>query len=491
MTSGLFAKKSVDALMNEVSSDSSQGMHRALGAANLTALGVGGIIGAGIFVLTGQAAAQYAGPSIALSFVLSAIGCTFSGLCYAEFASMIPIAGSAYTYAYATLGEVVAWIIGWDLILEYLFGASTVAVGWSGYVVSFLKDLGITIPAALSNAPLQYGPATGWQANGAIINLPAMFVIALMSTLLVIGISKSSGFNNVIVFIKICVILLFIGFGLAHVNVQNLTPFIPENTGEFGHYGWSGILRGAGVIFFSYIGFDAVSTAAQEARNPQRDMPIAILGSLIISTVLYICVVLVLTGIVPYQQLNVPDPIAVGVDAAGAGLRWLRPFIKIGAIAGLTSVILVLLLGQPRIFYSMARDGLLPSRFAAIHPRFRTPYLTTIVSAIAAMLFAGLFPISILGELVSIGTLLAFVIVCIAVPVLRHTRPDLPRPFKTPLVPLVPILGVLTSLVQMIALPIDTWLRLLVWLLIGFIIYFTYGRKHSQVQLQSAQHRDY
>lgn len=353
MANSLFTKKSVDGLLQQVSDRGGVGLHRTLGATNLTALGVGGIIGAGIFVLTGQAAAQYAGPAIVLSFILAALACGFAGLCYAEFASMIPIAGSAYTYAYTTLGELVAWIIGWDLILEYLFGASTVAVGWSGYVVSFLKDLGVTIPPALSQAPL---------------NLPAMFIVALMTALLVVGISKSAKFNNIIVFAKICVILLFIVFGAAHVNTQNLTPLIPQNTGEFGHYGWSGILRGAGVIFFAYIGFDAVSTTAQEARNPQRDMPIGILGSLAISTVLYICVALVLTGIVPYQQLNVPDPIAVGVNAGGEALRWLRPLVKIGAIAGLTSVILVMLMGQPRIFYSMARDGLLPPQFAAIHP---------------------------------------------------------------------------------------------------------------------------
>ncbi len=475
MSTEFFAKKSVDNLIQEGSNQDGEGLKRTLGAANLTALGIGAIIGAGIFVLTGQAAAKYAGPSVTLSFILSGIGCGFAGLCYAEFASMIPIAGSAYTYAYATLGELVAWIIGWDLILEYLFGASTVAVGWSGYVVSFLKDLGIVIPPALTQAPL---------------NLPAMFIVAVMSTLLVIGISESAKFNNVIVFIKICVIMLFIFFGISHINPQNLTPFIPPNTGEFGHYGWSGILRGSGVIFFSYIGFDAVSTAAQEARNPQKDMPIAILGSLIVSTLLYVAVSLVLTGIVPFQKLGVPDPIGVGVDAAGAALHWLRPVVKIGAIAGLSSVVLVLLLAQPRIFYSMAKDGLLPPRFAALHPRFKTPAATTIVSGIVAMLFAGILPISVLGELVSIGTLLAFVIVCTAIPVLRQSRPELPRPFKTPLVPLVPILGALVCLAQMIALPGDTWLRLFVWLAIGLIIYFTYGRKHSIVQLQTAEQRN-
>ncbi len=476
MSNGLFARKSVDSLMQEASTENGEGLQRTLGAVNLTAIGVGGIIGAGIFVLTGQAAAQYAGPAIALSFIISGIACGFAGLCYAEFASMIPTAGSAYTYAYATLGELVAWIIGWDLILEYLFGASTVAVGWSGYVVSFLKDYGIIIPKAISTAPF---------------NLPAMFIVALMSALLVIGIRKSAGFNNAIVFVKLCVILLFIFFCFSHIHSQNLTPFIPPNTGKFGHYGWSGILRGSGVIFFAYIGFDAVSTAAQEARNPQKDMPIGILGSLVISTVLYVIVSLVLTGIVPYQQLNVADPIAVGVDAVGAGLHWLRPLVKIGAIAGLSSVVLVMLLAQPRIFYSMAKDGLLPPQFATIHPRFKTPAATTIVSGIAAMIFAGILPIGVLGELVNIGTLLAFFIVCTAVPVLRRARPDLPRPFKTPLVPLVPILGALMCLIQMLALPFDTWLRLFVWLLIGFIIYFTYGRKHSTVQLQKAEQSNY
>jgi APA family basic amino acid/polyamine antiporter len=476
MTSGLFAKKSVDRLMQEASTEDNQGLQRTLGAANLTALGVGAIIGAGIFVLTGTAAAQYAGPAIAISFAISGIGCAFAGLCYAEFASMIPMAGSAYTYAYATLGELVAWIIGWDLILEYLFGASTVAVGWSEYLVNFLKDLGITFPATLSNAPF---------------NLPAMLIIALITTLLVVGIRESAGFNNAIVFVKVCIIILFIGFGFSHINPQNLTPFIPQNTGKFGEYGWSGILRGSSVIFFSYIGFDAVSTTAQEARNPQKDMPIGILGSLIISTILYIAVSLVLTGIVPYKELNVAAPIALGIEKAGPALHWLRLLVDIGAIAGLSSVILVMLLGQPRIFYAMAKDGLLPPRFAAIHPRFRTPATTTIVTGIAALIFAGLFPISELSTLVNIGTLLAFFIVCTAVPVLRQTRPDLPRPFKTPLVPLVPILGAVTSLAQIAALPRVTWLRLLVWLVIGLIIYFAYGRKHSTVQLQRAEQRDY
>lgn len=481
MAKGLLGTKSLTDLMDEAS-DTEHGLKRTLGPLNLTTLGVGAIIGAGIFVLTGQAAAQYAGPAIVLSFIVSGIGCAFAGLCYAEFASMIPIAGSAYTYAYATLGEFLAWVIGWDLILEYLFGASTVAVGWSGYVVSFFKDFGLVIPSYLASAPINYVAGHGWQMTGAFLNLPAMFIIAVMTTLLVIGIRESAGFNNVIVIIKVAVILLFVGFGAFYIKHQNWVPFIPPNQGHFGEYGLSGILRGAGVIFFAYIGFDAVSTTAQEARNPQKDMPIGIMGSLGISTVLYIAVALVLTGIVSYKELLVPDPIAVGVDAAGPGLFWLRPLIKVGAIAGLSSVVLVMLLGQPRIFYSMAKDGLLPAKFAAVHPKFRTPYITTIVTGTVAMVVSGLFPIGILGELVSIGTLLAFVIVSLGVLVMRYTKPDVHRPFKTPLVPLVPILGAIVSALQMIGLPLDTWLRLLIWMAIGFVIYFFYGRKHSKVR---------
>jgi basic amino acid/polyamine antiporter, APA family len=476
--------------------------------------------------ISGQAAAQYAGPAIVISFIISGFACAFAGLCYAEFASMIPIAGSAYTYSYATLGEFLAWIIGWDLILEYLFAASTVAVGWSGYVVSFLKDLHIFIPpqytgavgSVLVNVPdLGWKPltaaftqtlaASGIQADTlahvtCVINLPAMFIVALLSTLLVIGIRESANFNNVMVITKVSVIILFIAIGFMFVKSANWHPFIPANkveaaplsqygglwgwlkaySHEFGKFGISGVLRGAGVIFFAYIGFDAVSTAAQEAKNPQRDMPVGILGSLGISTVLYILVAIVLTGIVSYTTLNVADPVAVGVDAMGKGMFWLRPIVKIAAIAGLSSVILVMLMGQPRIFFSMSKDGLLPPVFSKVHPRFKTPYVSTIITGTVAMIIAGILPISILGELVSIGTLLAFIIVCMSVLVLRKSKPNITRPFKTPWVPLVPILGAAICFLQMASLPIDTWLRLIIWMAIGFCIYFFYGVKHSKVR---------
>jgi len=520
----LLITKPLGQLMQE--SKETGGLKRSLTALNLTTLGIGAIIGAGIFVLTGQAAAQYAGPAIVLSFIVSGLACGFAGLCYAEFASMIPIAGSAYTYSYATLGEFFAWIIGWDLILEYLFAASTVSVGWSGYVVSFLKDLNINIPAQFTGASgsvLINVPEMGWKplteafagtlaASGinvdslqhvtCILNLPAMFIVALLTTLLVIGIRESANFNNLMVITKVSVIILFIAIGFMFVKASNWHPFIPPNkveatpisqygsfwewlraySSEFGKYGISGIFRGAGVIFFAYIGFDAVSTAAQEARNPQRDMPIGILGSLGISTILYILVAIVLTGIVSYTTLNVPDPVAVGVDAMGKGMFWLRPIVKIAAIAGLSSVILVMLMGQPRIFFTMSKDGLLPPVFSKVHPRFKTPYVSTIITGSVAMVIAGILPISILGELVSIGTLLAFIIVCVSVLVLRKSKPDINRPFKTPWVPLVPILGAGICLLQMVALPLDTWLRLIIWMAIGFSIYFFYGVKHSKAR---------
>jgi APA family basic amino acid/polyamine antiporter len=502
--SDLFRTKPLVQLLEE--SKSNQDLRKTLSALNLTTLGVGAVIGAGIFVITGQAAAMYAGPAIVISFLISGMACLFAGLCYAEFASMIPISGSAYTYAYATMGEFIAWIIGWDLILEYLFAAATVAVGWSGYVVSFLNDFGMVIPPQFTAAwgsTMVEVPNSGWKALtpeltkhladagvalnalphvSAILNIPAMFIVVFISALLLIGIRESAKFNNAMVIIKVFVIILFIGIGFFFVHRGNWHPFIPKNTGEWGHYGWSGILRGAGVIFFAYIGFDAVSTAAQEAKNPQKDMPVGILGSLGISTVLYILVAIVLTGIVSYTFLNVADPIAVGVNQMGQSMFWLRPIIKIAAIAGLSSVILVLLMGQPRIFYSMSKDGLLPPVFSKVHRKFKTPYVSTIVTGIAAVIIAGILPISILGELVSIGTLLAFTLVSIGIIVLRVKRPDLPRAFKTPWVPVIPILGAVICLLQMFSLPWETWERLIYWMALGFIIYFTYGIRKSKIR---------
>ncbi len=506
----LFRRKSLAELMPI---EDGTGLRRTLTATNLVLLGIGAIIGAGIFVLTGTAAANFAGPSIALSFVLAGAGCLFAGLCYAEFASMIPVAGSAYTYGYATLGELVAWIIGWDLILEYLFAASTVAVGWSGYFVAFLASLGIHLPPAFTGAPLTVvgthtlipaqvcvDPSTGGIAVDAvshtaitvencvaaghqliagIVNLPAVLLVLLLTALLVVGIKESARFNNVIVFVKLAIVLLVIGFGIKYIHTENWHPFIPPNTGEFGHFGLSGILRGAGVIFFAYIGFDAVSTAAQEAKNPQRDLPIGILGSLVVCTILYIVMALVMTGMAHYSTLNVPHPVYVAIEAAGPALAWLGFLVNIGAIAGLSSVVLVMLMGQPRIFYSMARDGLLPPIFGKVHPKFRTPYIATIITGLVAAVVAGAFPIGLLGELVSIGTLLAFVIVCGGILVLRKTQPDVPRPFRTPWVPAVPILGILICGYMMSGLPKDTWIRLIVWMALGLAIYFLYGRQHS------------
>jgi basic amino acid/polyamine antiporter, APA family len=471
----LMWRKSIESLRADANAGQ---LRRVLGPVQLTALGVGAIIGAGIFVLTGQAAAQHAGPAIVLSFVLAGVACGFAGLCYAEFASMIPVAGSAYTYAYATMGELLAWIIGWDLILEYSLGASTVAVGWSGYIVSFLKDVGIVVPAQWAN-PMgaEVTLADGSIVQG-IFNMPAAFIALAVTALLVVGIRESAGANSVIVLIKVTVVLLFIAFGAAYVNAENWTPFIPEPTGERGEFGMSGILMGAGVVFFAYIGFDAVSVAAQEAKNPQKDMPTGILASLLICTVLYIVVALVLTGIVPYTSLNVPDPIAVGIDATG--LSWLKPLVKLGAIAGLSSVILVMVMAQPRIFYAMSRDGLLPPVFKKIHPKFKTPHITTMVTGFAVAITAGLFPIGALGHMVSIGTLLAFAIVCVGVLVLRYKQPDLDRPFRVPGMPVVPILGALFCFWLMISLPAITWLRLAIWLVIGLAIYFLYGANAAQ-----------
>ncbi|MHB1311748.1 MAG: amino acid permease [Gemmatimonadaceae bacterium] len=484
---GLLVKKPMDILMREASVEDEHSLKRSLSALNLTALGIGAIIGAGIFVLTGTAAAIHAGPAIVISFIFAGIGCAFAGLCYAEFASMIPIAGSAYTYGYATLGEFFAWIIGWDLILEYLFAASTVAVGWAGYFSRIMKDIGFPIPEALSNAPYRVEGTHTLIRTGAIVNLPAVLLVLALTTLLVIGIKESAGFNNVIVAVKLAIVLLVIGFGFMFVKQANWHPFIPPvevvdaATGTT-RFGWPGIFAGAGVIFFAYIGFDAVSTAAQEAKNPQKDLPIGILASLAICTVLYILMALVMTGLAPFRTLNVADPVYVALDAAGPGLAWLKYLTTVGAIAGLASVVLVMLMGQPRIFYAMSRDGLLPPMFSSVHPKFKTPYVSTIITGLVAACVAGAFPIGLLGELVSIGTLLAFVIVCAGILVLRYAQPDLVRPFRTPFVPFVPLGGVLMCGWLMWNLPRDTWLRLIIWMGLGLIIYFFYGRHHSKLQ---------
>ena len=510
MTSKLFATKPLDQILGETEGEGE--LKRALGPLNLVALGIGAVIGAGIFVITGSAAAQFAGPAIILSFVLAGLGCAFAGLCYAEFASMIPVAGSAYTYGYATLGEIFAWIIGWDLILEYAFSAATVASGWSANFVSLLQDFGVHLPPQLTGTPgeviAQYqgrwellstlAPALGEAGVSpdalpqvtAVFNLPAFLAVLAVTAILVVGIRESANLNIAVVFVKVGTVIIFILIAAAYL-IQNPTiaaanwhPFIPENTGRFGEFGWSGVARGAAVIFFAYIGFDAVSTAAQEARNPQRDMPLGLLGSLVICTVLYIAVAALLTGVVHYSRLNVAAPVAVGIDATGAG--WGSLLVKGGTLAGLSTVMLVTLMGQSRIFFSMSRDGLLPPWAGRIHPRFRTPWISSLVIGLGVALFAALIPIGVLGQLVSIGTLLAFVIVCAGVWLLRVRRPDLPRPFKTPLVPLVPLLGIALSLLLMASLPLDTWLRLIIWLALGFVVYFGYGRRHSRLRRQGS-----
>ncbi len=507
------ATKPLDQLLQEASETGEHSLKRVLGPVNLVMLGIGAIIGAGIFVLTGAAAAQFAGPAIVLSYVLAGIACAFAGLCYAEFASLIPIAGSAYTYGYATLGEIFAWIIGWDLILEYAFGAATVASGWSSTLIAFLQDYRINLPPQICDTPgkiwvlyqdrwaplatlepVLKSAGIDWNTLPhvtTVFNLIAFLGIAMVTTILIIGIKESANFNTGVVFVKLFAVVTFIivsaAYVIQHPEVAsaNWATFLPPNQGSFGAYGWSGVARAAGVVFFAYIGFDAVSTAAQEAKNPQKDMPLGILGSLIICTILYILVSGLLTATVHYSRLNVGAPVSLAIRETG--VQWGSYIVNAGALAGLSTVMLVMLLGQSRVFYSMSRDGLLPKWAGEIHPRFRTPWKSTAIVGVFVAVFAAVVPIDVLGQLVSIGTLLAFVIVSAGVWVLRIRRPDLHRPFKTPWVPFVPIMAIVVSLLMMAALPGDTWLRLIIWLAMGMVIYFLYGVRNSRVQAAAAK----
>jgi APA family basic amino acid/polyamine antiporter len=478
-----FYTKSISKLLSEANHEG--GLNRTLTRSNLVMLGIGAIIGAGIFSITGTAAADHAGPAIVFSFVLSGLACVFAGLCYAEMAAMIPIAGSAYTFAYATIGELFAWIIGWDLILEYLFSASAVAASWSGYAQNILRDMGISLPKALTVAPFVHDEKLGWITTGTWINFPSALIVGLLTVILVIGIKESARFNNALVIIKVLVIVAFILIGIGFVNLDNWTPFIPANTGTYGEYGVSGIMKASALIFFAYIGFDSVSTAAQEAKNPQKDMAFGILGSLAICTVLYILFSLILTGVTHYSTFSAANPlarqapVAFAVDQMGDSVRFFKPLIKLGAMAGLTSATLLMLLGQPRIFFSMSNDGLLPPIFGKVHPKFKTPVFSTLVTGIVAMLVAGIVPKDVLESLVSIGTLFAFVIVCAGVMYLRYTKPEEKRPFKVPYVYVVGTLGIVTCLLQMLSLSFNIWLRLLAWLAVGLLIYFVYGKANA------------
>lgn len=477
--SRLFVKKPLAQLFAEAS-ESEKGLKRSLTATSLVALGIGAIIGAGLFSLTGLAAANNAGPAVTLSFVIGAIGCAFAGLCYAEFASMIPIAGSAYTYSYATMGEFLAWIIGWDLVLEYALGAATVSISWSQYLVKFLHHYNIHLPAQLTASPFEtVTMLDGSQVTG-IMNLPAVLIIIALSLLLIRGTRESAFLNGLLVALKVAVVLVFIAVGWSHVNPANYDPYIPANTGEFGHFGISGLFRGAAVVFFAFIGFDAVSTAAQEAKNPKRDMPIGILGSLAICTILYVLFAHVMTGLANYTEFkDSAAPVAIAIAKTPYG--WLQQAIILAILAGYTSVILVMLLGQSRVFYSMSLDGLLPKTFSEVHKKYRTPYKANLLFMVFTSLFGAFVPVHIVGEMVSIGTLFAFVLVCVGVIVMRKTDPDIPRAFKVPMVPVVPIIGIIICVALMASLPLDTWLRLAAWMGLGLVIYFVYSKNHSKL----------
>ncbi|MCZ4245684.1 amino acid permease [Pedobacter punctiformis] len=484
-------RKSIDLLIQESNATGEGTLKRTLGPVNLVALGIGAIIGAGLFSITGGAAANNAGPAITISFIVAAIGCAFAGLCYAEFASMIPVAGSAYTYSYATLGEFVAWIIGWDLVLEYAVGAATVAISWSRYLVKFLDYFSIHLPAQIAMSPFDSETMADGSTVSGMFNLPAVFIVVLMSLILIKGTKESATINGIIVAIKVVIVIIFIALGWHFINTENYTPYIPANTGTFGEYGMSGIVRAAGIVFFAYIGFDAVSTAAQEAKNPKKDMPIGILVSLFICTILYILFAHVMTGVANYTDFKGQDgiaPVAVAINKMGTvaadgsivpAYPWLNKAIILAILGGYASVILVMLMGQSRVFFSMSKDGLLPKVFSSVHPKFSTPAKSNLLFMVFVSLFAAFVPARVVGEMTSIGTLFAFILVCVGVVVLRYRNPEIPRAFKTPLVPLIPILGVLTCLGMMLFLPLDTWVRLLVWMIIGINVYLFYGIKSS------------
>lgn len=481
MAGNHFTKKPLSVLFREADETGEHTLKRTLGPIGLTALGIGAIIGAGLFSITGGAAAYNAGPAVTISFIIAAIGCAFAGLCYAEFASMIPVAGSAYTYSYATMGRLMAWIIGWDLVLEYAVGAATVSISWSRYLVKFFDHINIHLPARMVMSPFDTATLSDGSLVHGVINLPAVFIVVLISMLLIRGTQESSFVNNIIVALKVIVVLVFIILGWSFINEANYKPYIPTNTGTFGEYGWSGILRAAGIIFFAYIGFDAVSTAAQESKNPKRDMPIGILLSLGICTILYILFAHVMTGLANYTEFKGVDgiaPVAVAIEHTPYG--WLKQAIILAILAGYSSVILVMLLGQSRVFYSMSKDGFLPPVFSRIHPKFKTPWKSNIMFCVFVSLFAAFVPVRVVGEMTSIGTLFAFALVCLGIIVLRRKQPDAPRAFRTPWVPLIPILGVLSCLLMMLALPLDTWLRLFAWMAIGLVLYITYGNKKAR-----------
>jgi APA family basic amino acid/polyamine antiporter len=489
MASKLWARKPIQHILEGISEEKNP-LKRSLSATSLVALGVGTIIGAGLFSLTGIAAANHAGPAVTLSFVLAAVGCAFAGLCYAEFASMIPVAGSAYTYSYTTMGEFVAWIIGWDLVLEYALGAATVAVSWSRYLLELLSSWGIHLPAQLVCSPFEVVQmADGTVVEGGFVNLPAVVIVMMLSLLLIRGTRESALLNNVLVVVKLAVVIVFIVLGWNFIDPQNYTPYIPENTGVRGEFGWSGIATGAAVVFFAFIGFDAVSTAAQEARNPQKDMPIGILGSLLICTILYVLFAHVMTGLVPYTVF-VNDAKPAATAFARTGYDFLQKGMILAILAGYTSVILVLLMGQSRVFYTMSKDGLLPRFFGEVHTKFRSPWKTNLFFMVFVSLFAGFVPVSDLGHMVSIGTLFAFALVCAGVWLMRVKQPDAPRGFKTPLVPLVPLLGIVVCGYLMTSLPVEAWYRLAAWLAVGLLIYFGYGRYHSKINESANGNKD-